>query len=284
MNLIRKLAWTKALNIEAFTEQELLAVETMAREGGNLRAQRLKQELFKPKHWRCLKWFLFGGHVELPVAHDPTRAPDPETNPHVKVWHPGFVTTRDELDFVNPYKLMPDKDYLRVLAYAWVFRPILFVPKSRQLMVTWLFCAIAMHETLARQARRTALLSKKFEDADALIKERLWNIYENLPHGELWVPHCTKVEGQLVCSDTNSIVKAFGQNSGEQLRSYSFSWVFSDEMPHQDEAEEGYVAALPALKSASGVSKYTAVGTPNGKEFFYRLISDMGEIAIPPGE
>ena len=282
----RRYAWLKASHIEPLSDQELARMASIKQKYGSVKESAVRQELVKPKHWESLRWFLFGGAVPLPVGSNPSRAVDPKTNPAVTIRQPGFVYTMDEHDETTPFKLLPDKKFLRLLAYAWVHEPILFVPKSRQLMVTWLFCSIACHETVFRQARRTAYISKKFDDAHAHLEQRIKLIWEQLPHGEFYIPNMKhdRSNGVLHVPDTSSFVQAIGEESGKGLRQFTFSWVFSDEVAFQSEPSEGYAAALPALKSGSGQSRFTGVSTPNGKEFFWEMVSGQDTIPTPSGQ
>ena len=88
---------------------------------------------------------------------------------------------------------------------------------------------------------------------------------------------------------TTSVIKALGQESARELRGETWTWVFSDEMPVQEYAEEQYRSALAGIKGTgikSGMlssSRYTAVGTSNGQEPFFRILSDDGRIPTPKG-
>jgi len=279
---IKLKAWLKATQICPATAEEVAEVENVFSRLGRKEGDAAKRYSYNLRHWDCLRWFLFGGDIQLPIGVDSSKAVDPRTNPAITVPIPGFVITQDEHDDERPYKNLPTADYLRLLAYAWVHEPLLFVPKSRQLMVTWLFCAIASHELVARVARRTAWLSKKFDDANGHLQDRIKLICDLLPQ-DLPVPAVESTKGFLRCPETGSMIMAIGEESGKGLRQYTFSWIFSDEMGFQENAEDQYKAALATIKSKTGLSRYTGVSTPNGKNLFYSILSDSGHIATPSG-
>lgn len=277
--LVDKKAWFRASTIEPFTKREQKAIKDARRHSGKRGERRAKDRFYKRHHWNSLRWFLFGGLVDLPgLPADPERAYDPEHNPWLKVHVPGWVYTLDEHDEADPYKLLPDKDYLRLLAYAWVHEPLLVTPKSRQVMVTWLFCSIAAHSLLVRPGQKIAIISKKFDDADALL-DRSKGVLERLPQDRFYIPQARKISGELSVVERDSMAMAMGEEA-KGLRQYTFSWIFSDEMAFQDQADEMVRAALATVR---GGGRFTGVSTSNGEEVFYNIVSENGRIPTPPG-
>jgi len=277
--LVERKAWTLATTVEEFTGPEKKAIARAYREGGERMKRDVQDRLYRRHHWDSLRWWLFGGYVEVPgLPSDPTLPWDPQTNPNIKIYQPGFVLTTDEHDEAEPTKHMPDKDYLRLLAYTWVHRDLLLVPKSRQLMVSWLFMSISLHNLLARNSQRMAIISKKEEDADALI-ERAFTIYKNLPHGRLYVPEVNRIRNNMRCDTSGSVMTAMNQ-SAKGLRSYTWSWVFADEMAFQQEADQMLTAAMAAIR---GGGRMTGVSTPDGEETFHDLCSGGGVVPMPAG-
>lgn len=277
--LVERKAWLMASQVAEFSGKEHKAIKRAEREGGIRLKREVQDRLYRRHHWDSLRWFLFGGLVEIPgLCTDPTLPWDPETNPHVKVHQPGFVFTTDEHDEAEPTKRLPDKDYLRVMAYAWVHRDLLAIPKSRQLMVSWLFCSIGLHNLIARRSQRMGIISKKEEDADALL-ERSYTIYQSLPHGRFHVPQLRRVRNELTCPDTSSSMHAMNQTA-KGLRSYTWSWLFADEAAFQAEFDQMITSAMAAVK---GGGRMTAVSTPDGEETFYDLCSFNGNIPMTAG-
>jgi hypothetical protein len=277
-HLVEKKAWIKATQVQPFTDEEEEKIALAEKKKGPKFAKLVGDRLYLRYHWDSLRWFLFGGLVDIPIQQDPSRTWDPATNPFIKIRQKGFVWTQDEHDHSKPFKRLPDKDYLKLLSYAWVHEPLLAVPKSRQMMVTWNFCAIAVHETLFRSARNTAWISKKFDDANAHLETRIKGIADRIP-ARLTQPSDHFKAGLWTCDSTHSQIRAMGEEA-KGLRQYTFSWVFSDEAGYQDQTWDIIEASLPAVK---GGGRFTLVSSANGKETFYGVLSETGRIAVPAG-
>lgn len=177
------------------------------------------------------------------------------------------VTTMDEHDSQNPYKPLPDKEYLWKIAEVWNQHNLILIAKSRQMMVTWLM--VALHVWLAlHPAKRVFFVSKKEVDADAL-KERAAFIVQNLPE---WIRPKYSVKYCLLrFPELNSQIEAVSQES-DALRQYTASAILFDEMAFADKAREIYTAAKPTIV---GGGKFTGISTPNGKNFFFELAFDL---------
>ena len=278
--LIEKKAWIKATQVDEFTDEELTKLAQLEKKKGPKASRKAANVLYNRHHWTALRWFLFGGLVDIPIQENPKKAWDPQTNPFIKMRVRSFVYTQDEHDDSKPIKRLPDKEYLRLLSYAWVHEPKIVVPKSRQMMVTWLYSSIGVHETLFRQAKTTAWISKKFDDANANIDKRIQLISNRLPRERLYVPKHKYVKGLFECESTGSIIRAMGEEA-KGLRQYTFSWVFDDEAAFQEQAEGIVQAALPTV---NGGGRLTLVSSANGKEVFYNLVTENGRIPAPPGK
>jgi hypothetical protein len=278
-HLVEKKAWIKATEIAPLSDEEESKVALIEKKFGHREARKAESIFYRRHQWDSLRWFLFGGLVDIPIQENPKRAWDPVTNPFLKIRMQSFAWTQDEHDEAKPFKRLPDKQYLRLLAYAWVHEPLLAIPKSRQMMVTWLFCATAVHETLFRPAKTTAWISKKFDDANAHIEKRVQGVADRLPKNRLHVPKYRFIKGQFESSDSGSIIMAMGEEA-KGLRQYTFSWIFDDETAFQEQASEAIQAALPTV---NGGGRFTLVSSANGKESFYEIISENGRIACPAG-
>lgn len=179
-----------------------------------------------------------------------------------------MVYTRDEHDLYNPVKKFPDKDYLREICDLWYNEPLLLVPKSRQLMMTWLFASCYLWDTQFFEGRLNFFQSKKEEDADRVVK-RAWHIYENQPS---WIKDLFPAE-YTYCHIRfkNSNSEIWGVPQGEdQIRSNTASGILSDEMAFQDKAEGAYTGALPTIK---GGGRFTGVSSAN-PGFFHYLVEN----------
>jgi hypothetical protein len=277
-HLVEKKSWIKATQVQDFTDEELSKIAKAEKLKGPKFSRAVSDRLYTRYHWDSLRWFLFGGLVDIPIQQDPRRSWDPVDNPFIKIRMRGFVWTQDEHDQAKPFKRLPDKKYLRLLAYAWVHEPLLGIPKSRQMMITWLFSSIGVHETMFRAARNTAWISKKFDDANANIEKRIKSVADRLPK-RLLKPDTHFKAGSWECESTSSIIRAMGEEA-KGLRQYTFSWVFSDEAGFQEQTSDIIQAALPAVK---GGGRLTLVSSANGKEAFHGVVSEDGRIPVPAG-
>lgn len=276
--LARLKAWVKATERPKFSKEEQRLIDRAEREESPEVVRRMKERVFRHRLWESLSWFLFGGYVDLVGFRvDPRRAYDPDTNPWIQLRVPGFAYTQDEHDEAEPFKPLPDKEYLRLLAYAWVHEPLLAVPKSRQMMITWLFCAIAAHRVLFGRAQRIAIISKKEEDANELLK-RIKVVCDGIPR-EYAAPRAHHIYCHLSVQSTNGNIHAMSEQA-KGLRSFTWSWIFSDEAAFQEQFDEHLRAGLAA---ARGGGRFSLVSTSNGEDGFYNVISEGGAIPCPPG-
>lgn len=270
-------AWLQSTRIGDLTDEEQSKVEKIEKDHGPTIGKAARTRLYNRHHWKSLRAFLFGTYVDIPVETDPMKPWDPQSNPWVKVKLPGWAYTQDEHDEVEPYKRLPDKRYLRATAYTWVHESRLLIPKSRQVMITWLFCCIACHEHLFRNARRTAFISKKFDDADALL-DRVKIVKDHLPKERFDVPQVRKISGLFDVPDTHSMIQAMSEEAAA-LRQYTFSWVFFDEVEYSEQAAEIFRAAMPTIQK----DRFTGVSSANGEGVFHGYISDGGKIPVTSG-
>lgn len=271
-------AWTLATQVSDFGAKELEVI-AQARELGERAERTARERLYRPHLWTALRWFLFGGYVDLVgLQEKPLKAYDPDTNPWLKFWVPGWARTKDEHDVASPYKPLPDKDYLRLYAYAWVNEPLLAVPKSRQMMVTWVFACIAAWVVMWQPAQLIGFQSKKEGDADKII-DRVMNVLNGLPRDRFYVPEVKRKATELWVPEADSKILALSENP-DAVRSHTFSWLFSDEIAFQEYAAEAIRATLPSIH---GGARFTLVSTSNGEETFHGVVTEGGRIPVPAG-
>jgi hypothetical protein len=80
----------------------------------------------------------------------------------------------------NVYKNFPRKEYLKVFIEKWLENQILLVPKSRQIMASWISVACYLWLAQFRKGKLVFFQSKKESDANDLIR-RAKTIYDNEP-------------------------------------------------------------------------------------------------------
>lgn len=184
-------------------------------------------------------------------------------------WLAECVFTVDEHNESAPVQHFPIKPYIPNLIELFYREPVLLVAKSRQVMMSWFFIAMCLHEAQFHGYRRTVVMSKKESDAFALI-DRMRFIYEHQPE-ELKdaCPLDRKLRDQPQGTLTflnGSKVQGFPQGA-DQIRGFTVSRLFADEAAFQEKFEETYFSALPAIM---GGGRMVAVSSANAG-FFQRL-------------
>jgi phage FluMu gp28-like protein len=184
-----------------------------------------------------------------------------------------YCHTLDPHDFTNPIKKIPDFPYIRQLIDVFLKNNLIAVVKSRQLLVTWLFCAIHVWLCAYHKGQYVFFISRKEADAGfdtplSLCSRALF-ICQHLPK---------EVRPQILKSlqppvlrfpKTFSTIQGVSQDS-DALRQYTASSVLLDEMAFQEHANEAYAAIKPTI---DGGGRLVCVSTPNGKNnLFYKII------------
>lgn len=161
-----------------------------------------------------------------------------------------LALTLDEHDAALPYKNFPEHAYLEQIVRILEREQFTAIPKSRQVMVTWLCITFCLWWGMNKSGQLILFQSKKEEDANRMI-DRVWGIYERLPQ---YVKDAVPAEHsylKIKFPTLNSKIEGIPQGA-DQIRSNTPSVLFSDEMAFQDEAEASFAAALPALQGARG--------------------------------
>ncbi|MBK8871766.1 MAG: hypothetical protein IPN19_12235, partial [Elusimicrobia bacterium] len=210
------------------------------------------------------------------------------------LWHfLPYVRTKDEHDALNPVKPLPvDPDTGKTLAYILaIFHMLLrhdelMIPKSRQIMVSWILAIYSCWLARTQKHGLILLQSKKEEDAakmvsmgkDDLDTARMTFIETHLenPDGTpaTWLmdPKVRAAKGVAY----NKIGFKNGTNvegvpqGGDQIRSRVPSFYANDESAFQDEFGKAYEAAQPALQGG-GRAVYVSSAAPG---YFCDLVND----------
>lgn len=175
-----------------------------------------------------------------------------------------MVYTQDEHDSSVTAKKFPNKEYLKYICDVWFYSPLLLIPKSRQILMTWLFISCFLWDAQFKQNRLIFFQSKKEDDADRLI-QRAKFIYDNQPD---WIKTLFPAEYSfchLKFKRQKSEIWGVAQG-GDQLRQYTSSGIFSDEMAFQSDAEDAYTGALPTIK---GGGRFAGISSANPGFFQY---------------
>lgn len=185
--------------------------------------------------------------------------------------------TKDEAD-KGKVKRLPDKEYLRYVTRVWQEENLLAVPKSRRMMMTWLFLCLHLWATLFRPNSAIFVQSKKQEDSEFLLgEERLMFIYGQLPREYPWARIEKRVAGRsgkgysFLRFSNGSYISAVGQGP-DQLRQYTASFVYLTELAFWDWAEETFASLKPTIQGGGKI----VIDSSAGPGFFERLVH--GEI------
>jgi len=198
-----------------------------------------------------------------------------------------WAKTLDVHDDINPIKTFPEKDYIERFVEVWLEEKLLLIPKSRQMMLTWLCVGLYLWDTMFHKGKLTFFQSKKEEDADDLIK-RCKFIWDNLPKflqryqedgifKELTCNPQNKgqhISCKMCFPDIYSEIRGVPQG-GDIVRMHTLSGLFSDEMAFQNEAKSSFTAARPTISNGG---RMTCVSTAEDNTYFQELCFDLLEI------
>jgi hypothetical protein len=168
-------------------------------------------------------------------------------------WLFEYARTRDEHDPTLAAKPFPDKEYLRVMVRFWLEHRMNLYEKSRQMMATWLLCALYTHDAQFHTNRLHFFQSKKEEDSDRLI-QRCFTIWENQPaflkrtcQAEYSYCHLRFFRSGETAGLPYSEIWGIPQG-GDVIRQHTGSGLFIDEGGFQVDLEKSIGAAQPMLK------------------------------------
>lgn len=207
-----------------------------------------------------------------PVVRD--GRPDP--SPFIRFL--GLVQTKDEKDEGKVKAFPLHKEYLIDLATRFVQEPLLLVPKSRQMMVSWLAVAYCGWKCYTRPNQLVIWQSKTESDAAGMVFDkddaqvaRMSFICSKLPR---WAFDMPKGSYAALLWPNGSMVKGAKQNP-EMVRQLSPSLIVSDEMGFQEYAGEIYTASKPAI---TGGGQFIGISSAN-PGFFWEACADRLEMA-----
>lgn len=201
-------------------------------------------------------------------------------DPHFFIFESKFLKTKDEHDFDNPIKAVPDYPYLRVLVdcflvasklrkpkeaeYAlaigigmgfldYLYRSgVLFVEKSRDLFVTNIVCCYLHWLAKYVPYRLILIQSKNEDDAANLVFDKdpdaaRISFQENCLPQHVRTTDLNKASFARLHFNSGSRVRGIAQGA-RIIRSEHPSVVFSDEGGFQDEFDASFTASLPAVQ------------------------------------
>jgi len=187
------------------------------------------------------------------------------------------VTTRDPLA-ESPYRKIPlGKEYIQWVFRTWLACDRVVVPKSRQVMMSWLACIFCCWYARTKQERKIMWQGKKEDDAldmvthggkefklgrMSFIESRLppWLMDYNIVTGNGNKQGCLVYTQTDKCPYTGLYVPWEGSEiravpQGEhQVRSHTPSLYIIDEAAFQDDFYGAFTTALPAVQRIIALS------------------------------
>lgn len=196
-------------------------------------------------------------------------------------WHfLKWCTTKDEHDQEEPVKKFPQKEYIRISLIEMMDPGILFVPKSRQIMATWMCCVYVLWLTKRYEHRLTYVQSKKEDDAAVIVfkggKTNNWDtarmsfIESHLPE---WLQDEPDASYARLAYPNGSIIEGIPQG-GDMIRSKVPSCVLSDECGFQPEFGDAYTAMLPICKQGGQLIALTSANPGFFAEIAGRVVGE----------
>lgn len=173
------------------------------------------------------------------------------------LWLQRHTCTKDshwrEAGARSPWNPFPDKPYFRPLVSLFQREPVLFVEKSRDMMVSWLFVGLFTHVCMTTRGIEVLFQSQKEDKAFGLV-EYARCLYDHQPEELKRTFPLARHQsaGELRFSNGGRII---GIPGGEdQIRSYHPWGLLQDEATFMPEAGECYDHAVPACQKIIVVS------------------------------
>jgi len=174
-------------------------------------------------------------------------------------YHDGFVFTLDTHDKIKPAKRFPRKAYFEKIIDVWLKEPILFVPKSRQIMASWLFTALFLHDTQFNKGRHAYFQSKKEEDSDYLVQRAGFMLRHQpsflFPEG--FNPNKDVSYCNISFKAHDSSITGIPEGA-DKIRSRVPTLLLMDEAAFMAQAREAWEAAKPCVERVTVVSSANA--------------------------
>lgn len=196
-------------------------------------------------------------HAPLVALHDARYANN------CWAWLTELVVTIDEA--TEQERRWPDKLYLRDLFEVLEAEPLVAIPKSRRMMVTWALAAWAVWRARYRPHNAIFIQSETEAKSAYVVDQRCAFIESHLRipllrREVVATKTAQSLIGRLKYPSTESYISAVAQGDGV-MRSYTPTILIMDECEFQPEAALALQAALPLAEKGA---KIVLASTSNG--------------------
>lgn len=195
------------------------------------------------------------------------------------LWMVEQVFTIDESDSENPVKPFPAYRYLKEVIREYFDNKVLVVSKTRRMMATHLFTALAVHQLLFVPFSENIIVSINEDRAKKVIQTRCKKIIEYLDP-RFPYPEFKDKEDFLVAEIHNPVngatITALPSGS-DKCRGLTVTNAFYDEFAFQKNCEENLKALKPALEGEN--CRAAIVSTPKFATVFQELVSNVNKDA-----
>ncbi|PYP87270.1 MAG: hypothetical protein DMG65_17455 [Candidatus Angelobacter sp. Gp1-AA117] len=174
------------------------------------------------------------------------------------IWLQMHTKTKDshwrEAGAQSPYRPFPDKPYLRPIIDMFQQAPVLFIEKSRDMMVSWLGVGLFTHAAMTNPGIEVLFQSQKEEKAFELVEyaKTLYHQQDEVLRRAFPLKSRIQAQGSLEFAHGSRIIGIPG--GGDQIRSYHPWGLFQDEAAFMPEAGDAYDNAVPVCKKIIVVS------------------------------
>jgi len=175
-------------------------------------------------------------------------------------WLQNHTRTRDshwrESRASSPYRPFPSKPYFAPVIEAIQNEPVLFVEKSRDLMISWLCVGYFTHAAMTNHEREVLFQSQKEDKAAELIDyaKTLYEQQNEQLKRRFPLSKPLKEQSALKLEFTNGSRIIGIPEGADQIRSFHPWGLLMDEAAFQPEAGEAYDAAVPVCQKIIVVS------------------------------
>lgn len=160
-----------------------------------------------------------------------------------------WLTTRNEA--TKEIERWPNFPYLSVIGNQYQQSKILWVPKSRRTMLTWITCAFMLWEAMRYSAYLGIIQSQTEKHSVDHMRNKVKFLWDHMPY---WLKYFA-FGGNMSASFTQLDAtfpngnRIMGVPQGaHQFRQYTPSTVFVDEASHQEQFEDTMTALIPFLE------------------------------------